>query len=82
MLPRHQSGAAPNVNAYRARWLPCGSLTFVLAFVLQPSRPGIAADDDTCWAIPWPADSLRVISPTDGKGPRTAEVIIAVLPPG
>jgi hypothetical protein len=69
------------VNAYRARWLLCGSLAFVLAFVLQPARAGIAADDDTCWAVPWPADSLRVISPSDGKAPRTADVIVAVASP-
>ncbi|MDB5093628.1 MAG: hypothetical protein JWO85_1729 [Candidatus Eremiobacteraeota bacterium] len=61
-----------------ARWLLCGSL----AFVLQPARPGIAAEGEHCWPIPSAADSIRVISPSDGKAPRTTDVIIAVLPPG
>jgi hypothetical protein len=69
------------VNAYRARGLLCGSLALVLAFVLQPARPGIAANGDSCSPVPWLADSLRVISPSDGRAPRTADVIIAVAPP-
>jgi hypothetical protein len=69
------------VNAYRARGLLCGSLALVLAFVLQSPRPGIAADDDNCWPVPWPADSIRLISPSDGKASRTTDVIIGVTPP-
>jgi hypothetical protein len=68
------------VSAYRARRLLCGSLALVLAFVLQPAQPGIAANGDSCSPVPWLADSLRVISPSDGKAPRTADVIIAVAP--